>query len=475
MRIKFFLFLLFLRVYSLPAQGIFEKIEAGLNSSVNVKSLDNKGIHINSAVAFFISNDGLAITNSSILQDADSVIFYDNNGKHIEINNIVALHNFGNLALIHLKIQRPNNYGYFTPSKTAYAGESELLAFVNSRDIKDRLSYGKIENVQRCIIGGRIATVNIKSGNSSDCSPVIDNNGNFIGIFRISDSDEKGFLFPVSYINDTSWVSVNQKWHEFKLNPEKERLTSPFFYKTILCIAEKNWVDASQNLTEFIKYFPENSNLYALRAYCRVKYGNHTSGNRDIMISEELNPNNPFSSYSKAIYFLERNDKRRALNELFTAIDKDPNFAEAFLEIGKIQTFNNDIKRAFASFTYAVQIDSLLAEAWYERGRLSLLHSSNLNNALSDLYTAARLDPSLTGVYSLTGEIRLKNKDFPEAISDFDKAIKRNPNDTHALTSRGIALYNNGFTDKACEDWSNAAQQGSIQAIKMINSYCTPK
>jgi hypothetical protein len=198
-RKNYFLLIFFLILVFNPVngQGLVTKIETGLNSVINVSALDNNGLKINTSIAFFISNDGLAITSSSLMQNADSLIFYDNNGKNIEFNNIVAIHSFGDLALVHLKMIKPNIYSYLIPAKNTYNGEGEILAFMNAIDIKERLSYGKIESVQQCLIGGRIASINLQCGESSDCSPVIDNNGNFVGIFRFADSTEKGILFPV--------------------------------------------------------------------------------------------------------------------------------------------------------------------------------------------------------------------------------------------------------------------------------------
>jgi len=457
---------------SIRGQSIIERIESGLNSVITATAFDKKGVQINQSIAFFISNDGLVIVNSSLMNNADSIMFQDNTGKILELSNIVAFHNFGDLALVHLKVQKPNNNSFFTPSKNAYNGEGEVLAFVSSVDSHEGLSYGKIERVQNCLISGRLSTISVQGGETSDCAPVIDNKGNFIGIYRYVGNKDKGILLPVSYVTDTTWVSINQRWAVFKYDPKKEKLTSSFFYKALILMYDGKWIEAANNISDYIKLEPENSNLYALRAFCRFKYGNNTGGNNDFSQSLKLNPNNHISYYARALFYLGRKDSKKALDDLLTSVEKNPDFAEAFLELGKIQTLDNDIKKAYASFTYSLQTDSLLAEAWYERGRLSLLHSSNTNNALNDLYNAGRLNPWLDGVFSMTGEIRLKNKDYSEAINDFNKAIIKNPEDVHALINRGVAFYNNNLKEKACADWENASKKGNTQAIRLLQRNC---
>ena len=467
------LIFIFLGFNSIFGQGIMEKIETGLNSVINATAFDKKGKEIGKSMAFFISNDGLAITNSSLMQNADSILFQDNTGKKIELNNIVAIHTFGDLALIHFKLQKQDNYNYFVPLKSAYSGENEILAFMNMHDSQEGLSYGKIDKVQNCLIGGRLSLISVSGGETSDCAPVIDNKGNFIGIYRFNGNREKGVLFPVTYISDTTWVSVNQKWSVFKYHADREHLTSPLFCKAIMLTCDNKWIEAAQLITDFMKYDPNNSNLYAFRAYCRFKYGNNTGGNSDFSQAVKLNPNEHISYYARAIFNLAKKDSKKAMDDLLVAIEKKPNFAEAFLEIGKIQTADNEIRKAFASFTYSIQTDSLLAEAYYERGRLSILHSSNMKNALNDLYVAGRLNPWLDGVFSMTGELRLKANEYSEAIVDYNKAININPDDAHALINRGVAYYNNNIKEKACEDWVNASKKGNTQAIKLLQKYCT--
>ena len=472
MKIKFLLFLLFSGIISGFGQNIMEIIERGSNSVLNVDALNKNGSVSKSSILFFISSDGLAITNSSLMQDADSIVFTDNRGRKIELNRIVAVHSFANLALVHLRITRQHNFNFFSPSKIPYGGESEILAFINQKDTNDGLAYGKIENVRNCIIGGRVASIRLQGGAASDCAPIIDESGNFIGIYRFAGSNQKGTLFPASLITDTAWVSVNQTWTDFKHNPEREKLTTPQISNAIINMSDNKWRDAAQNLTSVLRNDAKNATLLALRALSRFSYGNNTGGNEDFNNAIEINPNEYIAYYARAISRISNKDNRNALSDLLLATDKKSDFALGYLEIGKIQVQQNEIRNAFASFTFSIQNDSVLDEAWYERGKLMLLHSSNLPETLNDLSAAAKLNPTLNGVFYMMGSIKLRQQKYVEAILDFDKAIQKSPHDTNALLDRGMAYYYNGATGRACEDWENAAKKGNTQAIRMIRLYC---
>ena len=465
------LLILFVPSESLKSQNIIGKIESTSRAVINATAINTSQTPVGSAMAFFVSGDGLAVTDASLFQNSDSVIFYDNSGKNYALNRIIAFHQYGNMALVHLKVSSTKPVDFLTPSFNSFNGESEILAFMNIADSNSGLSYGRINKITESITGDRIAYNDLDKSPLSNCAPIINNNGDFIGISRFF--EDKSIILPAKYINDSLWVSVNQSLYQFKQNLRRNNLTDRGLFLGIISLAEENWIEAARYFTEFLKTDSNNAAVYALRALCKYKYGNKAGGNDDFSYSIKYNPDGYLPHYAKAFSHIIDKDPNKALDELFTVVEKHHDFAKAFIEIGKLQTANNEISKAFASFTYALKIDSLSAEAWYERGKLSTSHSSNQNRTLADLSTAARLNPWLEGVYSLCGNIKLKQKNYLEAIIDFDKAINKNPEDIYARMNRGMAYFNTGLKNKACDDWEYVGKKGDTQAIKLLSRYCS--
>jgi len=100
-------------------------------------------------------------------------------------------------------------------------------------------------------------------------------------------------------------------------------------------------------------------------------------------------------------------------------------------------------------------------------------YSSNREMAYEDINRAVYLDPSLPGVFSLRGVMKLSNNDFLGAIDDFTKAIESDPDDVHAYFNRGIAFFNVGMKRNACKDWHKAGDLGNFSAYNYISRYCT--
>lgn len=454
------------------SQSIVDRLDKAAKASINAYSLSSNGFAIDTARGFFISADGLAITTASLFQSGDSVIFTDEKDKPLTLTRIIAFHTYSNLAIVQLKNPRQKEIDYLLPTRKTFGSQNEILAFTNVNDAEEGLAYGKIGPITRIPFIGRCAIINLQGGGASDASPIMDAAGNFAGLYFFSGSKKTGLLLPVSVIIDDNWISVNKTWSVFKNEPDRAKLTNPFYFQALVFQGQGKWIEAARSYTAVLKINPKDAQVHALRSLTRFNYGNNVGGREDFTYSINLNPNGYYPYYSRAQFYLNAKDRTKALEDLFLSVNKNPEFADAFLEIGRIQTMQGDIRKALASFTYTIETDSLLAEAWYERGRLYIQHSTDQEKALESLATAARLNPALDGVFSLIGNIKLNRQDYLEAIQEFDKAINQNGKDTHALMSRGLAYFNTGLKEKACADWDQAGKQGNLQAFKLISRHC---
>lgn len=465
--------LLFSNLTSGQAQNIVEKLDQVGRSSFNAVAFTVKGVPLDTARGFFISADGLAITTASLFENGDTIVFSDEKDHPLTLHRIVAVHNYANIALIQLRNPRAKEIEFIQPSKKAFNSQGDILSFVNPLEGEKGLGYGNMGSILRIPFLGRCAKISLQAGAASESAPIVDVNGDFIGLYYYTGSNTQGILLPTSVITDDHWISVNQSWWAFKANPRRAGLTSPYFAQGLINQSQGKWLEAARVYTSLLKITPNDPLIHALRALTRFNYGNNVGGREDFTYSLNLDPNGYYPYYARAISYLNAKERTKAVEDLFQAVDKKPDFVDAFLEIGRIQVLFGDIRHAFASFTYALETDSLLAEAWYERGRLYIQHSSDQGKALSDLSTAARLNPSLQGVFTLIGNIKFSQQNYLEAILDFDKAINQDGTDIHALMNRGMAHFNTGLTDKACADWEQAGKLGHLQAFKLLSRHCS--
>ncbi|ASB48807.1 tetratricopeptide repeat protein [Alkalitalea saponilacus] len=454
-------------------QSIIDMIDRASNATFTAIACD-KDLHpIDTARAFFISADGLAITSAALFQNADTLIFTDHQNRRLAISRVLAIHEWSNLAIIQVAGIRNRDSDYLLPERTSFSTPSEILAFTYAENVNEAFTLGEIQSVLHSGFLGRSATVTINRGNSSRAAPIINSNGHFIGIYGYLPTRSQGILISSHIIHDEQWTSINLPWDKFKRHMHKSRLTTSLMFQAIVLQEMELWLDAARTYTSSIRVMPDKAELYALRAICRYQYGNHIGGEEDCNRSVSLNPASALPHLANAINNINQKQYRSALDHLVNCVESEKPPVQAWLMLGQIQALHGQVREAYASYTLAIEQDSLFATGYYERGRLLMQHATDQERALNDFMLAARLNHQLPGVYTLIGNIRLNQMDYLEAINDFNRALRTNPEDVHALMNRGIAHYNTGLKEQACEDWDTAGRLGNTQAFRLISRHCS--
>jgi Tfp pilus assembly protein PilF len=100
---------------------------------------------------------------------------------------------------------------------------------------------------------------------------------------------------------------------------------------------------------------------------------------------------------------------------------------------------------------------SASAKEHLEQGR-ALLLSGRLNQAITELSTAASLDPKLTEAHNLLG-VAFDQKGLTDRARDsYERAVKNEPEDAQTLNNLGFSLYQSGNYRAAVDRLKRAAK-----------------
>jgi tetratricopeptide (TPR) repeat protein len=100
---------------------------------------------------------------------------------------------------------------------------------------------------------------------------------------------------------------------------------------------------------------------------------------------------------------------------------------------------------------------------------LELRSEEGHDRAIEDLDQAIRLDPNNALAFSTRGYAYLGKGQYDRAIEDLDQAILLNPNNAEVLRNRGIAYANKGQPDRAIEDYDQAIRLDPNNALAFNN------
>lgn len=128
---------------------------------------------------------------------------------------------------------------------------------------------------------------------------------------------------------------------------------------------------------------------------------------------------------------------------------------------------SGDLEQAEILLTKAILSKSLpekeLSQAYSNRGAICCKYGKT-NEGISDYNLAIKINPN--DIISFLGRANCygMNNQFDMAISDYDKAISLKPDYAKAYAGRGLVYQNMGQIDKASQDISKACDLGYMPA-----------
>ena len=127
----------------------------------------------------------------------------------------------------------------------------------------------------------------------------------------------------------------------------------------------------------------------------------------------------PLSPFEQALLFDERGDAKAA-DLYFKAIEGQDRVADAYCNLGIIESQNGNTTKAFDCFTTSLKHDPRHSEAHYNLGNL-YFELNDFRLAQVHYEMAGEVDPSFANAYFNLALVQSINKDFGAAISALTK------------------------------------------------------
>lgn len=159
-----------------------------------------------------------------------------------------------------------------------------------------------------------------------------------------------------------------------------------------------------------------------------------------------------------AALFQRFNQPDEALKEYLLLLQKDPNTAENYYQVGQLFESRNKAAKAVGYYRKAIQLQRGHGLAHLHLG-LILYRAKKFNEAKQFLEKALRYQPEAYEAYYYIGRIQKENKDFTAALESFEWSTKSPDFKIKSLVERGTSFMEMNNLERAVSELERAIGQ----------------
>ena len=153
--------------------------------------------------------------------------------------------------------------------------------------------------------------------------------------------------------------------------------------------------------------------------------------------------------------FQVNGDLDKAIDNYKEAININPNYAEAYNNLGSALRGKLELNDSINSFKRAIQLKPSYVDAYSNMGE-ALQANGRFKEAIKSCQQAIKIDPNFSGAYYNLGNSLVDVGQIKEALDCYNKAIKIKPNYPEAFLNMGNALRDMGELDSSLKFFKHA-------------------
>ncbi len=257
---------------------------------------------------------------------------------------------------------------------------------------------------------------------------------------------------------------------------EKAVSLNPDFPMAYLGVAETkiklgDYEGAMPNLIIAAEMAPEYARVFELRSLAQLRRGNLVAAIEDASKAMQLDPKNKSAYKYRAESYFAQENYMLADADFATVLGLDKKDGEAFFRRGVCNEKLGDLNAAKKFYGKAVKRDKVLIEAYSKRAAI-WEKLGKPKKALPDLNQALLLNKNDLSLRLRRGFILLQLLEIQAASDDFVAATYIDPKSGVAFYGLGLARYQNGNSNDACDAWKAAVKLNESRAAEELAKYC---
>ena len=231
----------------------------------------------------------------------------------------------------------------------------------------------------------------------------------------------------------------------------KPYLAQPYFFRALAKYNLDDFKGAEEDATICIDHNPFITDAYELRGVTRQALGRTKEAIDDYDKVLSMLPESRGILFNKALAQEDIEDYEGAKQSFATLVEHHPSFDGGYLGRARLYLSQGDTIAAVEDIDRVLKINKNNVNAYVMRADIAISSNKDYKQALSDMDEAIKLQPRYAGYFINRAFLRYNLDDYYGAMSDYDYAIQLEPLNV-------TALYNRALLKAEVQDFNNAAK-----------------
>ena len=370
------------------------------NAVFTLKTFNADGSLLGSSNGFFIGEQGQAISSFSPFKNAQRAVIIDAQGKEIEVECLMGYNDMYDVAKFQVAAKKTQALSIAQSS--ANSGSSLWLIPYSVKKVPNFIN-GTVNNAEKFGEGYSYYTLNITANDQQVGSPLLNEQGEVIGILQPSANDKQNTGYAVSalFANNLRLTGLSMNDPVLRSVKITKALPDDQNEATLALYVSASAMDAAEYnrlIDRFIEKFPKATDGYVYRARQEMNSGNFQSADDDMKLALKVADAKDDAHYQYAQLIFQKN--------VFQA---DKSFAPWTLDLALQES-----KAAYA----------INPQPIYRQQQAQILYAQEQYDAAYELYIElAKNDMMKAESYYSAAQCKLRKDDKEAALALLDSAI----------------------------------------------------
>ena len=370
------------------------------NAVFTLKTFNADGSLLGSSNGFFIGEQGQAISSFSPFKNAQRAVIIDAQGKEIEVECLMGYNDMYDVAKFQVSAKKTQALSI--AQSPANSGSSLWLIPYSVKKVPNFIN-GTVNNAEKFGEGYSYYTLNITANDQQVGSPLLNEQGEVIGILQPSANDKQNTGYAVSalFANNLRLTGLSMNDPVLRSVKITKALPDDQNEATLALYVSASSMDAAEYnrlIDRFIEKFPKATDGYVYRARQEMNSGNFQSADDDMKLALKVADAKDDAHYQYAQLIFQKN--------VFQA---DKSFAPWTLDLALQES-----KAAYA----------INPQPIYRQQQAQILYAQEQYDAAYELYIElAKTDMMKAESYYSAAQCKMRKDDKEAALALLDSAI----------------------------------------------------